>query len=626
MKKQTLNEISRIQELMGVNVKKPLINEQANAVLKKIWALADDFLTTVPKKAGALADEIQIGSVTVSRKFWQDIETVLANPELISTLNKSELKALGKILSQSPELVDKTYREVIQAALKNAEATGLTERELFELITKKVRGNPPDVEPMDFDEVILEMTGGNELAAAMLTKKFTIRQMEFESGNFKIEVNPAPKVVTKKVLTPDEIKNFNKVIDAKSVKTFFTDFVQLWKKDLETIKEEIVELSNGFISELEGKSIEEIEELTKAYSVAISRKLDLAEIKMNGAAADVLDNYGVNPQIINKIKTGEEPFLKVFRDARAADSQSLRQVMWDTTKEFFIEVKDLTKGIFRREGNTILRAFNPKTSVGQWFYTNQWASLNKLYRLAIKMSPGESKDKLITYIAATMFASSVGFVMGEFIKSTLSGLWKVYGYGAWNAILDGADKYFGGGDGEIFGRSISDWKAEIPGDVYDWDDFLGVVGVPLDAITQEIHSDVLEGFEDNGIKDVLLRLMPGGVLTYPESMFSQFLEGITPGDKKVPNLRDAILGLFGLDPEEVDETLKDFEETQPELTLDINEVLKVAPENLKPWIWQDDDGKIWLMQDETTDYPITIENNEYVVKPDPNSPGIRLQK
>ena len=49
------------------------------------------------------------------------------------------------------------------------------------------------------------------------------------------------------------------------------------------------------------------------------------------------------------------------------------------------------------------------------------------------------------------------------------------------------------------------------------------------------------------------------------------------------------------------------------LVLDYDSVKNAAPDKLKQWIWSEGD-KVYLMANETTDYEVVVQNNEYVVK------------
>jgi hypothetical protein len=328
---------------------------------------------------------------------------------------------------------------------------GATEETLLRAIVKKM-----DSESKSLMDVLGDMTQDDFAVMNALRKKFEKKINEIETGTFKAEVSRPVTSTSKSIsLTADEIAQFNRVVEAKGAKTFIGDIIQLFKKNLDEIKEEIIQLSNGFEQDIVGKTPEEVTQLLNAYAVAISRKLDLVEIRLNGAAADVLENSGLSKEIVNKIKTSKDAFFEVYRTARAADSQSFITLAWNTTKEFLVDIYDFVGNVFKLGWeNSILKLFNPTTSVGQFFLTSNWATWNKLWRLAIKTSALQNKSK---FIAQAAFASAVGSAVGSVLTSILGGLNEVIVLGNYNRILDSiADE-----NGKIFGRDIESIKAEI---------------------------------------------------------------------------------------------------------------------------------------------------------------------
>lgn len=580
VQKRLLSEIASIHRIMGIN-KVNLINEQS--IWGKILGLADNYMSTASKATRGAVDDISVGGVIIKKDLYNQFLEAIENPSLISYLDKAELKTLGKILSQSPEIVEDAYIGSIQKFLRNT--PGATERDLYEAIATEMNATNKT-----FNEVVSEILG-DDLADGILVNKMARKFREFNDGTFKVDVTPVASVATKKLLSSDEIKLFNKVVNSKGIKTFIGDVAQLYKKDLDTIKTEIVELSNGFVSSLQGKTETEVQEALNAYAVAISRKLDLAEIKMNGAAADVLDNMGVNPQIVSKIKNAEDGFLKVFRDARAADEQGFLTVIGNVFKEFVTEIGDLVKGLFRKEANTIVRAFNPKTSIGQFFYTNQWASLNKLWRLAIKMSPGVSRDNMMKFLAAASVASGIGFIFGSMVKSVGVGLWNLYVKGGWNWFV----RTLGGEDG-IIGNpeswasvDINSWLTDTPDLGTD-----NALLAPIISMGQVLSDDIIRKYNDEGVKDILLRMFPGGLLTYPESLAAGLLESVTRAvtnneNYTVPNIRNLggwISEVTGLSSDEIEKNTTDVETNTPttpeiDLTPGSPDMLKKFVEYLK---------------------------------------------
>lgn len=572
MENKLLNEIRRIGNLMGNNI---LLSEQAiPQILKKLFSQLDD---KAARKVIGATDNTQDDFIRKLRSGQK--------------LDKDALEFLFRVIDY----------DLLAKNLINTDEIGDILKPNIEKVINTINENPSRYDELTSKlDDIMENFGmvndfPNELTDAI---KKNVRS--------KVDDAVSDSVKIKKVLLgTDEIGKLNKVVESKTVRTFAGDIIRYWKASVEDIQKEIQGLSEGFIESIKGAKKKDREKLINAYGAKISRLLDRAEIKQNGAAAKVLQDSGIDEKLVNKIKFSQEPFFEVYRRARGIDNETLTEIMAQTSKEFIVEIWDLIKGLFRKESNTLIRMFNPKTSVGQWFITNQWASINKLYRLAIKMSPGESRTKLLRYIGATMFASSVGFVIGQLLKSGLQGLNDLYGVGLRNTLID----EFAGEDGMIFGKDVGQYKKDLP-EFGIATNLLDEIGKPLDAIGQRIFDDVIKSYNEKGFKDIILRAAPGGILTYPESLLFQIFEKITPGIGNVPNLRNPILRMMGYDPDEVDSELKKLE---PTLEYTVDAVKEVAPEDIKDYIWSKN-GDILLAGPNNEDYPITLEDGEYMVE------------
>jgi hypothetical protein len=538
LNKKLLKEIYRNKQLM---FGKTLLSEQSAGIFGKISDLASDFLARTEKKINPTTGTRSIGGVeNLTQRTLDDIETVISNPSLIVTLSREELQTLGKILLQSDEIVQKTYTEIVREFLeKNPTAS---ERSLIEALK-----NEADKTSKEASTILYEMTG-DIMVTEIIKKKFSKKIDDLKKGKFTTEI--VRELSDKaKLLTPDEIKAFNKVIESKTAKVFIEDVTQLFKKDLDQLKKEIYELSIGFEQSILEKTPEEIKNLVNAYALSISRKLDMIEIKANGAANDILENSGLSKEIVDKLKTSDDAFFKVFRNERAADSQSLIAVLGDTLKSFLKEIGEIVTGVFKKEGNTLLKIFDPRTSVGQWFYTAQWATFSKLWKLAIKTSAGQNKAK---YIAAAAFASAVGSLVGTTLSGVGYGLYELFGLGGWNLLID----KLGGKDNTIFGYTEEELKADI-GDTIE---YKNVVSKILSPILENGFNIIVDEFKKEGMLPVLLSMVPGGVLTYDNSLFSNILTGIVPGEDYMPSIRKGIYKLLGTSEEEVNKEVKETEE------------------------------------------------------------------
>ena len=598
MEKRIISEVSRIGNLMGV---KPQLLKESKYWMSLADAIENFFSTTVPKSIKNSSD-ILLGNVRVERQIYDAILDIIDNPNLMGQADTKVLQALGRIISQDSTLVDTLYRTVMRDFFSIT--PGATEETLLRAIVKKM-----DSESKSLMDVLGDMTQDDFAVMNALRKKFEKKINEIETGTFKAEVSRPVTSTSKSIsLTADEIAQFNRVVEAKGAKTFIGDIIQLFKKNLDEIKEEIIQLSNGFEQDIVGKTPEEVTQLLNAYAVAISRKLDLVEIRLNGAAADVLENSGLSKEIVNKIKTSKDAFFEVYRTARAADSQSFITLAWNTTKEFLVDIYDFVGNVFKLGWeNSILKLFNPTTSVGQFFLTSNWATWNKLWRLAIKTSALQNKSK---FIAQAAFASAVGSAVGSVLTSILGGLNEVIVLGNYNRILDSiADE-----NGKIFGRDIESIKAEIS-DTSGEKNIIYKLFVP---IVTKISETVWGEFEERGLGPVLISMVPGGITTFQDSLASGLLKAIVPGEDEIPNvkdmiykLQDLIFSIFGYSREEVEQNVEDVEEASNDpQTTQVPQDLKDIMGNKQNEIKVKDDGSLYWG---TKEYVVEKRNGQWEV-------------
>ena len=598
MEKRIISEVSRIGNLMGV---KPQLLKESKYWMSLADAIENFFSTTVPKSIKNSSD-ILLGNVRVERQIYDAILDIIDNPNLMGQADTKVLQALGRIISQDSTLVDTLYRTVMRDFFSIT--PGATEETLLRAIVKKM-----DSESKSLMDVLGDMTQDDFAVMNALRKKFEKKINEIETGTFKAEVSRPVTSTSKSIsLTADEIAQFNRVVEAKGAKTFIGDIIQLFKKNLDEIKEEIIQLSNGFEQDIVGKTPEEVTQLLNAYAVAISRKLDLVEIRLNGAAADVLENSGLSKEIVNKIKTSKDAFFEVYRTARAADSQSFITLAWNTTKEFLVDIYDFVGNVFKLGWeNSILKLFNPTTSVGQFFLTSNWATWNKLWRLAIKTSALQNKSK---FIAQAAFASAVGSAVGSVLTSILGGLNEVIVLGNYNRILDSiADE-----NGKIFGRDIESIKAEIS-DTSGEKNIIYKLFVP---IVTKISETVWGEFEERGLGPVLISMVPGGITTFQDSLASGLLKAIVPGEDEIPNvkdmiykLQDLIFSIFGYSREEVEQNVEDVEEASNDpQTTQVPQDLKDIMGNKQNEIKVKDDGSLYWGKKE---YVVEKRNGQWEV-------------
>lgn len=603
MKNNILNEIHRIKEVMRV---KPKLLTEISKLVSSFADYLDDFFKTVQVKTIKNTADVMIGNVRTSQRSYDNIIRALNDPtgELLNTLDITTLQALGRIIRQNENLVNLLYKSVIRDFLELT--PGATEESLIKLIKDKVDSGEKLI------EILGEMTDDDYGVVNAIFLKISKRIEDFETGKFTTEVSRTLKSGQGvRSLTADELSAFNKVIERKTPKTFIGDVTTLWRNSLDEIKDRIIELSRGFEQDIVDKTPEEVSRLLNAYAVAISRNLDLAEIKLNGAAAEILEKGGLPKEIVTKLKTDKSAFLETFRIARAADNQSLLTLVAQTTKEFVLEIFEFVRGVFRLGlDNSILKLVNPRTSVGQYFLTNNWATWNKLWRLAIKTSSGQNNSR---FIIAAMFASSVGAVVGSLITDILGGLSESIIQPRVNNLLD----YIGGEDKKWLGQDIEKWKFELSNSA---DVEANIITKILNPIVLRIIEGMFSEFKERGFGPALLNAIPGGITTFQNSMAAQLASGLVYGPDYIPNLREVIYQLFGTSTEEVEGNVEEVEqevENQEQLPPPPSEL----PQDLND-LMGDKSGQIKVKDDGTyywgsEEFVVEKRNNEWkVFQPD----------
>lgn len=603
MKNNILTEIYRIKEIMGV---KPKLLTETSKLVSNFAEYLDDFFRTVKVKPIKNTADVMVGNVKTSQRSYDNIIRALNDPtgDLLTRLDNTTLQALGRIIRQNDELVNLLYKSVIKDFLELT--PGATEESLIKLIKDKVDSGEKLI------EILGEMTDDDYAVVNAIFPKINKKIDDLETGKFTPEVTrtlkPGEGV---RSLTADEVSKFNKVIERKTPKTFIGDVITLWRNSLDEIKDTIIELSRGFEQDIVDKTPEEVARLLNAYAVAISRNLDLAEIKLNGAAAEILEKEGLPKEIVNKLKTDKSAFLETFRTARAADNQSFWTLVWQTIKEFALEIFEFVRGVSRLGlDNSFLKLFNPTTSVGQYFLTNNWATWNKLWRLAIKTSSGQNKSK---FLIAAMFASSVGAVVGSLITDIMGGLSEATIQPRINDLLD----YIGGEDKKWLGQDIEKWKFELSNSV---DAEANIIPKILNPIVSRIIEGMLSEFKERGLFPALLNAIPGGLTTFQDSMAAQLASGLVYGPDYIPNLREAIYNAFGTTTKEVEKNVEEVKqevENQEQLPPPPTEVTQEVPQEVKDILgnrWNEikvkNDGTYYWGSEE---YVVEKRNNEWKV-------------
>lgn len=237
------------------------------------------------------------------------------------------------------------------------------------------------------------------------------------------------------ILSPTEINKFSKAVENKGVTWFSKDLINAYKLSTDEIISEIEKLNSEYLSKVSSNifSEDEINKLVNAYSVAISRKLNMLEMKLNGGALKALDSLNLDNTITNKLKNGEGDIFKIFRNLQMQNPGGFWDNFNETNKSF---IESITPKIVTKDflGKKIpLPRFNMSSEFKQFLLTGQWAKFSDLYVEAVKLNAmGKSTMKIagktfkipniFKYILKIIYKSFIGSIVGAFMYSIANSL------------------------------------------------------------------------------------------------------------------------------------------------------------------------------------------------------------
>jgi hypothetical protein len=182
MNKQILSEVYRQLELMGIE-KETLKNKK---ILKenKFVSVGSDllktFFTTAKKQVPNLVDFVDVGTVRVSKAFYNDMLRILDNPSTFDILDDAEKKLFGEVVAQNSQVVNNIYKKLMQDVVDN---TGETEQVWIKTLVDQASGGKT------VTEILNDLNGEEDIFLnEVLTQKILKKIRDFESGKFTPEV------------------------------------------------------------------------------------------------------------------------------------------------------------------------------------------------------------------------------------------------------------------------------------------------------------------------------------------------------------------------------------------------------------------------------------------------------
>lgn len=621
-----LKESIRIKELMGYQVtpyNKDVISEASTGPV-------DDILTSLLGKFKSTKLY-----QTIDPKVFDDV--FIAGKKSPNSIIKKELKnidSLDAFVANLDEFSDETLKYVF----KELAGKGVPEIDavLMESIAEIIAGT--DVSDLarivdeynTADEFIEFMQGGSEIPLPKFVED-SLRRF-FRKTSLGDLSNSADyiKLNTKKLA---------KAANAKGGKTWFGDFYRALYKSGEDIRARMITLSEQFANDIDTVTDPvRVQELIDAYSVAISRELNLLEMKSNQAAAKALMELDIDSRLKNVIQNSEKDTFKIFREIRREDPSGFSSNIYELGKRFFgqiiprVEIGENIKNIipFRKQMLNWIGGTTPTTSnmkkgtqwikvvwpedLKQYLITGQWAKFSMLYKLAVKNSSASSIAAVGTYAFVSLIYAEYGSIMANVVYDTLQALAttfkiqmninKIFTYFGLDAPYPNAEEEYR----QEYESSMTRFYAKMKENLsetflengYEW-------AIPI-----------IGTFEKSALSKTLA-WMSGDPKGYGVGDVWTILKEAADDMKSgLSSAWDSITSLGKEEGIDIDE------EGTLELTVDAAK--EVAHEDAKDYIWSNKNGDILLAAKEKkvndsgeeiwveVDYPITLEDGVYMVE------------
>ena len=424
-------EILRIQEVMGLE-RKPLINESVGNFLSSI---GDEVAESLAKRLKSFIDNagsqnaVMIGGKMHRRQDTRAALNILEGSDISGGYDNaaSKVKSVIKsVMSTDDELSRLAYYELIKHLKKNGIIN--SEKEFLEE-AQKWRGRYPKKNTIEF----LNTKFGDEWVdlKELAGKSFKTQYDSFVGAGsvykpISAQIASAVSDGSGRKLTAREIKQAQKALRKERPKLFNKDYINALRKNINTIKAEIDELSQGYYDDLAERlsqdkmNSEEAKEMAKEYAVQIVRRLNILEAKENNAARAAMANRNIPESILEVIESDTGEFFRLYKAVWGErQAKKLSTEITDVTNDFF---GDISKLLIREEKTgkikwlkTFLNSFNPNTRFGQYLLTDSFAAFDRQWQQMIQQS-GLERGKRAQYIASMAYLNSVGYVIG----STLS--------------------------------------------------------------------------------------------------------------------------------------------------------------------------------------------------------------
>jgi hypothetical protein len=390
MKREILQEIKRINEIMGVKSSAKILLEQPGVIAdlidkgRAIWkniSKSPDSYTNATKYT--------IGDINIPSQTYLRLKAFINNPySTISNLTNSDAFSLGRILSQDVPAVETLYQSQFKKVMLDKK---ISEEDLLKLIFKEARdkhnGDLAGALRSIFAEKktvngvdVLDVTPSSELMAGMLYNKMLNRIQSVSTNTFTKEIVPAEGT----------IKNFVKNIEPAIIKAY-REIYSSWfnfGKDKEWYTNKIKEIearAQAKLGQRLGSGAVDPQavnrEIRELFNFIVARKLS-AQDKTN----DLIKLYITdNPKIPQDVKDELETFgyVKAIKERLGKDIVNTATAQFNEAVQRNIESIPIMGGVLRGIakkandksydfGNSLLEEFKKATK--RFFWQATWSS------------------------------------------------------------------------------------------------------------------------------------------------------------------------------------------------------------------------------------------------------------
>jgi hypothetical protein len=620
MEKQLIFEINRIQTMMFGN--KKLLNEQGSIIGKfvkssKKWL--DDLISggKVLEKGG-VHKSYKVGAESITKTDGDEILKYLKGE--IGSLTKSQEDILLRIFKNNfptadpdtyNKFVDGLYSDLVLPILK----TGNQSEDVFLKGMKKRIDNGESLDDiltdLGFDSEVLPFI--TKKMKEKLTKNIDPLDPLVYTGGKNIDdfmegLSPIEKQRIKSAkLSEKQIDEWAKAAE-KDV-AFFSEFTATIFKSKEVLLQELDDISVAFKNTISSESFinmtdEAKEKIIKAYSTKFSSKLNSLQSKLPADATKKLLDSGVYPpEMVNFIKGAKDDdvllYLKRFWKIRPEESVSYKSEIFDSLKQTWSDSLKIysetitkfitTKGGVKTRFLASLNTLDPRSTLGSYFFTNQFLGIKRFTDFAIKKGifrSGQTKMGMLKNYSTLLVMSFGGYCVFAICRTAVGMAIDTMKL-IWNNLVDGK------------------WLEE-KGYTFNLSDFTNVENIGFflgESAIQNLSEQFISMFDGDDeskswIRKVIAAGFPSfGLTTIQNSLFSKLIFTLT--GKEVNTAYELILnfiagGTAGEFTDSKDEAEKELETetgeklpTQEETNIKaVNDYKNRIFENLKSNYWR----------------------------------------